>query len=165
MPPRARRRRGHIESLRSGSFRAIVYAGVDPLTRKPRYLKETTATYDQAEIALTGLLGQVDQNRHPKSDITVAQAVAQWLDVVRLEDTTRERYDDLIRLYIRPVLGDLVAGKLDAELLERFYARLQRCKALCNGRPKAGHICEPLSREPRSFERPGATRSGVFSSG
>ena len=90
-------------------------------------------------------MAQVDQNRHPKSDITVAQAVAQWLDVVRLEDTTRERYDDLIRLYIRPVLGDLVAGKLDAELLERFYARLQRCKALCNGRPKAGHTCEPLS--------------------
>jgi hypothetical protein len=145
MPPRARRRRGHIEPLRSGSFRAIGYAGVDPLTRKPRYLKETTATYDQAEIALTRLLGQVDQNRHPKSDITVSQAIAQWLDTARHEDTTRARYEDLIRLYIAATLGDLVAGKLDAEILERFYTRLQPCRALCDGRQRVGHVCRPLS--------------------
>lgn len=37
-----------------------------------------------------------------------------------LEDTTRERYDDLIRLYILPTLGDMLASKLDAELLERY---------------------------------------------
>ncbi|MDX6396551.1 MAG: hypothetical protein QOJ73_7614, partial [Streptosporangiaceae bacterium] len=30
----------------------------------------------------------------------------QWLDVTELEVTTRERYDDLIRLYILPPLGD-----------------------------------------------------------
>jgi hypothetical protein len=36
----------------------------------------------------------------------VRQAVAQWLEVVDLADTTRERYDDLIRLYVLPaVLG------------------------------------------------------------
>lgn len=145
MPPRARRRRGHIEPLRSGSFRAVVYAGIDPLTRKPRYLKETTATYDQAEIVLTRLLGQVDQNRHPKSAVTVSQAIAQWMDTARHEDTTRARYDDLIRIYIAPTLGDLVAGKLDAEVLERFYTRLQRCRSLCDGRGRAGHECRPLS--------------------
>lgn len=145
MPPRSRRRRGHIEPLPSGSFRAVVYAGVDPLTRKPRYLKETTATYDQAQIALTQLLGQVDQNRHPKSDVTVSQAIAQWLDTARHEDTTRARYDDLIRLYITPTLGHLQAGKLDAEILERLYARLQRCRGLCDGRPRPDHECSPLS--------------------
>jgi integrase len=31
--------RGHVEQLPSGSFRAVVYAGVDPLTRRPVYLK------------------------------------------------------------------------------------------------------------------------------
>jgi integrase len=36
-------------------------------------------------------------------------------------------------------------AKLDAELLERFYARLQRCRELCNGRPNTGHVCRPLS--------------------
>ena len=131
--------------LPSGSFQAIVYAGTDPLTGEERRLRETAPTYDQAELALTRLQSQVDEDRHPKSGITVGQAVAQWLDVVDLEDTTRERYEDLIRIYIRPTFGDMTAAKLDAELLERFYARLQRCRTLCNGRPSAGHDCRPLS--------------------
>lgn len=73
---------------------------------------------------------QVDENKQPKSKITVGQAIEQWLDVAALEPTTRERYDDLIRLYVLPTFGSMQAGKLDAELLERFYARLQRCREL-----------------------------------
>ena len=145
MPPRKRRSRGYIEQLPSGSHRAVVYAGTDPLTGKLRYLRETATSYAAAEKALTRLQGQVDEDRHPKSDITVRQAVAQWLEVAELEDTTRERYDDLIRLYVLPTLGDLQAAKLDAELLERFYARLHRCRSMCSGRARGGHVCRPLS--------------------
>jgi integrase len=122
-----------------------VYAGIDPLTGKRRYLLETAASNEAAKRALTKLQRQVDEDRHPKSAITVRQAITQWLEVVELEDTTRERYDDLIRLYILPTLGDMLASKLDAELLERFYARLHRCRELCSGRPRAGHTCRPLS--------------------
>jgi hypothetical protein len=75
----------------------------------------------------------------------VRQAIGQWLEVAKLADTTGERYDDLIRLYVLPTLGDMQAGKLDAELLERFYARLEKCRELCSGRPRAGHVCRPLS--------------------
>jgi hypothetical protein len=32
-----------------------VYAGIDPLTGRRRDLKETAATYDAAEVALTKL--------------------------------------------------------------------------------------------------------------
>ncbi len=145
MPPRRRRPRGHIRTLPSGSFQAIVYTGTDPLTGKERYLRETATTCDGAERALTRLQSQVDEGRHPKTAITVRQTLAQWLDVADLEDTTRERYDDLIRLYILPPLGNMLASKLDAELLERFYARLHRCRELCSGRPSAGHVCRPLS--------------------
>ena len=68
------------------------------------------------------------------------------MEVADLEVTTRERYEDLIRLYIVPTFGDLQAGRLEAELLERFYARLHRCKAMCGGRPPPrGHVCTPLS--------------------
>lgn len=38
----------------------------------------------------------------------------------------------------------MLAAKLDAELLERFYARLRRCNKLCSGRAK-DHDCRPLS--------------------
>jgi integrase len=143
--PKRHRPRGHIRELPSGSFQVIVYAGTDPLTKKPRYIRETLKTYGAAEVALTRVQGQVDQNRHPKTDITLGQAISRWLDVATLEDTTRDRYEGLVRLYIRPMLGDLAAGKLDAELLESFYARLQRCRDLCSGRRRAGHECRPLS--------------------
>ncbi|BBF99674.1 MULTISPECIES: tyrosine-type recombinase/integrase [Pseudonocardia] len=145
MPPQKRRSRGYIEELPSGSFRAEVFAGIDPLTGKKRKLRETCKTHAEAKKALTKLQRQVDENKQPKSSITVGQAVAQWLEVADLQPTTQERYDDLIRLYVLPTFGHLQAGKLDAELLERFYARLQRCRTLCTGRPRPGHECRPLS--------------------
>lgn len=145
MPPRRRRPRGHLEQLPSGSFRAKVYAGTDPITGKKRYLVETCKTEAEAQQAQTKMQRQVDENKQPKSKITVGQAIEQWLDVAALEPTTRERYDDLIRLYVLPTFGPMQAGKLDAELLERFYARLQRCRELCTGRARAGHVCKPLS--------------------
>jgi integrase len=145
VPPRRRRTRGYIETLPSGSFRAVVYAGADPLTGKPRYVRETVKSHSEAEKALTRLQGQVDEDRHPRGDVTVRQAVAQWLEVADLADTTRERYEDLIRLYVLPVLGDRPADKLDARVLEQLYARLQRCRDLCSGRRAAGHVCRPLS--------------------
>ena len=92
------RRRGYLEQLRSGSVRAVVFAGKDPLTGRLRYIRETCKTVDEAEAALTKLLRQVDQQQHPKSAITVREAVQQWLEVAELEVTTRERYEDLIRL-------------------------------------------------------------------
>ena len=143
--PSRRRRRGYIEELPSGHFRAVVYLGTDPLSGSLRYLRETTSSYDEAEVALTKLLRQVDENKHPKSAITVAEAIDQWLEVAKLEETTRDRYEDLIRLYIRPKFGTMQAGKIDAELLERLYAKLERCRELCTGRPPKGHVCRPLS--------------------
>jgi integrase len=140
-----RRPRGHIRELPSGSFQAIVYAGTDPMTHKPRYLRQSFKTYGDAEVALTRMQGQVDEDRHPKSNITVGQAIDQWLDVVDLAETTRDRYEDLIRIYIRPTIGDLPAAKADAELLERLYARLQRCREMCDGRSRRGHTCRPLA--------------------
>lgn len=124
MPPRKHRVRGHIEQLPSGSYRAVVYGGIDPLTRKRRQVRETVETYEAATKVLTRLQQQVDEDQHPKSKITVRQAIDQWMEVAALEDTTRERYECLITLYILPTFGDLPAAKLDAELLERLYARL-----------------------------------------
>lgn len=66
MPPRKRRPRGHIAQLPSGSWRAVVYAGVDPLTGKQRQLRDTATTYEAAEIALTKLQRQVDEDRRTR---------------------------------------------------------------------------------------------------
>jgi integrase len=45
--------------LPSGSYRAVVCSGTDPLTRKPRYLRETVKTHRDAEVAMTRLLRQL----------------------------------------------------------------------------------------------------------
>src|SRR5205823_830535 len=102
MPPLKHRPRGYIEHLPSGSYRVIVPIERDPLTGKRRRLRETCATPDQAKVALTKLQRQVDEGKHPKSAITVREALRLWLEVAKLGVTTREQYDDLIRLYINP---------------------------------------------------------------
>jgi hypothetical protein len=58
-----RRPRGHIETLPSGSYRAVVYTGVDPLTRRGHQLKETHASRDAAEKALTRMQHPLDTRR------------------------------------------------------------------------------------------------------
>jgi integrase len=96
MPSRSRLRRGYIEPLLSGSFRAVVFVGIDPLTRRRRYVRETRETRPEAEKELTRLQRDVDLNRQVKSAITVAEAIEQWMAVAELEETTRDRYEDLI---------------------------------------------------------------------
>src|SRR4029450_4738410 len=140
-----RGQRGHIEKHR-GKYRAIVSAGTDPPTGKRRFLKKACDTEKQAQVESTKLLNQVDEQRHPPAKILVRQLIQKWFDVEDHEDSTRERYVGLNRKYIDPVFGSMQAAKLDAELLETFYASLRKCRQLCaEKRVGAGHECRPLS--------------------
>lgn len=145
MSGRRKRSRGTIDQLPSGSYRVRVYAGVDPITGKPHYLRETHGDYAEAEKARTRLQNQVDERRHPRSNVTVTQVLDQWMEVADHADSTRERNGDLIRNYIEPNFGTMQANRLDAETLERFYARLLRCSELCSGRRTKSHECTPLA--------------------
>jgi len=140
--------RGHIEERPNGTFRAVVSAGVDPLSGQRRMLRQTAATKKLAEKALTDLLHQVDQQTHARSDITVGEAIEKWLVIKEPVHArrTRVRNRQLIRDYIEPRFGTMKAAKIDAELLENYYALLQTCKH--NGVRRtshADHVCEPLS--------------------
>jgi len=137
--------RGHIEERSNGTFRASVFAGRDPLTGRKRYLKQTHPTRKLAERALTKMQNEVDEQRHPRTAMTLARAIEQWLEVARHEASTRERNDQLIRLYIRPVLGGLQLTQVDAQMLERFYARLLRCRRLCEPTKPTCKTCAPLA--------------------
>jgi integrase len=142
----------------------LVYAGIDPVSKKRHYLVETvpagpTAARD-AEKVRTRLLNQVDERRNPRTRATLNQLLDRWLDVAELEETTRSGYVRKLDKHVRPVLGSLQVGRLDAETLESFYAVLRRCRDRCNGRPHrdhraAGphecdarckrHVCKPLA--------------------
>ena len=67
-PVRRGAARGEIERLPSGSLRVRVYVGIDPVTRKRRYLQETVPAGDtveaDAEATRSRLLREVDEQRH-----------------------------------------------------------------------------------------------------
>lgn len=75
---RRSRARGHLEERADGKFRAVVYAGKDSFTGNDRYLREQADTEKQAQKALTRLLNQVDEERQPRSAMTVRQALDKW---------------------------------------------------------------------------------------
>ncbi len=139
------RARGYIEQRASGQWRAVVYAGVDSITGQEHRLRESAPTKKAAQAALSRLQTEVDEKRHSRTGVTMGELLDQWMEVSRHEQSTRDRYADLIRVYLRPTFGSLAAGKVDAELLERFYGRLLRCRRLCSGAKRARHDCEPLA--------------------
>ncbi|HEX3307157.1 MAG TPA: hypothetical protein VHS32_12980, partial [Streptosporangiaceae bacterium] len=89
--------RGHIEQLPSGSFRVHVYAGTDPVTGKPRRLKQTCPDEASAAAALGKLLAQADGDHFPNREATVGQALAKYLEITDLEVSTWEAHQGYVR--------------------------------------------------------------------
>ena len=82
--PMATTARGHIEQLPSGSFRVHVYAGTDPVTGKPRRLKQTCPDEASAAAALGKLLAQADGDHFLNREATLGQALGKYLEVADL---------------------------------------------------------------------------------
>lgn len=107
--PPARRARGNVYWLPSGSARVTVYGGIDQLTGKRLQLRETVPaqatrreTEKAAEKVQTKLLNQVDERRSPKTEATVNELLDRWLDVIDVERKTRVGYVGKIEKHIRP---------------------------------------------------------------
>ncbi|MFF5479112.1 hypothetical protein ACFY5C_17445 [Streptomyces sp. NPDC012935] len=96
-----RRQRGSIRPNGAG-FQVRVYAGRDPLTKKDIYLHEQADTEVEAEKARTKLLHQVDENRHPKTQVTMSFLLDRWLGVAEHEETSHDRAEGIIRNYLKP---------------------------------------------------------------
>ncbi len=153
--------RGHVRK-RGASYQAIVYAGIDPVTKRQRYLRETARTQREAERALTRLLSQVDEQRTPNTSATVGYLLDRWLEVAQLELTTRSVYEAYIRRHVRPALGSVPLRKLSVDVLDRFYLRLAqhggRCRR-CVTRVAKG--LPPLRDGERYAPKPGAEATAV----
>lgn len=157
--------RGNFETLASGAIRVRVYAGIDPLTGRVHYLKETVPAgpnvTKEAEKTRTRLLNQVDEGRNPRTKATVDQLMDRYLELLDVDVNTRRGYEGYIRNHIRPLLGKLPVGRLNGETFDSFYSILRTCRAHCGGRKyiehrKSGphectdkchpHKCSPLSQ-------------------
>jgi integrase len=130
-----RRRRRNIRE-RGGSRQVRVYAGIDPVTNKPRHLAGTIKGTDRpahrrAEKAMTRLQAQVDKQRSPETSTSLGEALDEWLRVNEIEDTTRHTYVGYIERTIKLAIGTVAIDKLSARTLETLYRELRRCRMRC----------------------------------
>ena len=143
--------KGHVEQLPSESWRARVYAGVDPITQREIRLKATAKTEQQAYIELGRLLKQASEGRTPESDATMAKLLDQYAAIAPWDVSTRQTNEGFIRRTIKPALGHLEMRKVRGPILDQLYARLKCCGDLtCTGRPFTEHRNIPaLAINPR----------------
>ena len=147
-PPVRRGAQGSVTRLPSGSLRVKVYAGLHPVTGRPRYIGETVAAgplaREQAEEACRRLLGQVRRGRRLHSHATVNDLLTRHLAMSRVGERSRRSHLLMAAKHLRPFIGDLPLRAVTAEKLEHLYAELLRCRDHCPPRPEAGHRCRPL---------------------
>lgn len=152
------RRRGQVETLPSGALRVTANSGIDPLSGRRMYLRETVPAGPraaaEAEKVRTRLFNQVDEKRNPRTRATVNQLIDRWLEVIDVEASTKQGYVRKIGKHISPTLGTMQVGRLDAEILDSFYAQLRKCRDHCGGRKyvqhrTAGvHVCDEHGGPP-----------------
>jgi integrase len=134
---------GNIELLPSGSLRARVYAGIDPVSKKRHYLTELIPAgpkaQAQADASLDRLVSQVREQRHPRTRATVDQLITRYLDQFDGAPSTLDHYRGYVRNHISPFIGHIPVGSLDADTLDAFYAELRRCRRHCSGRRPIQH--------------------------
>jgi hypothetical protein len=70
-------------------LQVLVYAGVDPLTGQRLYLSESTTDEAEAQRILNKFRVQVDEQRNARTRGVFRVAIAEWLKVHELEETTR----------------------------------------------------------------------------
>jgi integrase len=143
--------KGCVEQLPSGSWRARVYAGIDPITKREIRLKATAKTEQQAHIELGRLLKEASEGRTPESDATVAKLLDEYAPIAPWDVSTRQTNEGFIRRTIKPALGPMRVRKVRGPILDKLYAELKRCGDLsCTGRPFIEHRNVPvLTINPR----------------
>lgn len=145
--------------VRGGSLQVRVFAGVDPVTARDRYLSETVRGTDraarrEADKVLARLQAQVDGQRSAQSTVSLEYAINEWLSTVEIEDSTRDTYVGYVERTIRPALGQVPISRISTRMLETLYAELRRCRARCGGRSfvvhqvEGQHDCDPSGCHP-----------------
>ena len=110
------RARGGIDELPSGAIRVRVYAGIDPLTRKRMHLTDVIPAgpkaWDEAEAARARFVQEVAERRSPRTNATLDELLARYLDQLGGSPGTRKLYRGHVRNHISPCLGhqDLPVG-------------------------------------------------------
>lgn len=137
-----------------------IHAGIDPVTKKRHRLEQIVPAGPkaaaQAEKVRTKLLAELDAGRQPRTSASVAQLMERYLEIARVEPSTRQGYEGLVRNHIVPLLGEQQVGRVRGEVLDSFYAELRRCRVHCrrgravvDHRTRVEHECDERCRPHR----------------
>lgn len=96
---------------------------------------------EEAQAALSDALKKKAQNKKFQGQVpTVAAYAGQWFAALRLEASTAQGYEKIIRNHINPALGDIRLDKLTATRIGRHYRELEQ-----SGRRDKRGYGKPLS--------------------
>ena len=132
-----------------------MYAGTDPLTRRPIRLRATAKTEIQARIELGKLLEKARDGRSPEAGVTMAKLLDEYAPIAQWDVSTRQTNEGFIRRTLKPAIGHLKIRQVNGEILDKLYARLTRCRDLsCTGHPFTEHRHMPVLNIDPADTRP-----------
>ncbi|HLV54783.1 MAG TPA: hypothetical protein VKY71_04330, partial [Actinotalea caeni] len=131
-------RRKHGE----GSIYAYTYAGVrkyriqwyeradpeDPDAPLRRRSKGGFPTAKSASVGLREKLSSLDRGEATstaRAGITVAEFLDEWVEGHRVGESTKSGYRRLIRLHVKPYIGEVELAKLTSTRLAALYRKLE----------------------------------------
>jgi integrase len=128
-----------------------------------RHAKTFRGTLTEARKEMRGLVGAVDTGEHvDPTRLTLGQWIDQWITAgapgrkkKRVSDRTLERYADLLRVHVGPVLGERRLQGLQATEIDALYADLAEAKAIS---PRTQHHVHTVFSSALST----ATRKGLL---
>jgi integrase len=120
--------KGHVRERSPGHW-AIVIDLNDPTTgRRRRKWHSFKGTKREAQVECARLITEMDAGAYVEHD---RKSLNQFLDswerdwmATKVSPKTAERYSELLRLHVRPALGDKRMQAIRAEDLNRLYAQL-----------------------------------------
>ena len=107
--------KGGIRQRSPGTWELNIYLGRDPQGKAQRKWVTVRGTKAQAQRRLRELLVDLDRGIQPPERILLKDWLDRWMAdhiIPNRRQATRERYEGIIRRYLKPNLGNLELGKV-----------------------------------------------------
>lgn len=128
--------RRNVASVRTnpktGSKTVLAYAGINPRTKRPRYVSTTlpsTATDAEIDEAKERMDAKAATSKGDVHLMTIQTVVEYYLDISELGDMAKSSlssYRSYTRCHINPRIGSVPFEKADAKLFSGFFYDLRR---------------------------------------
>lgn len=120
---------GQILPKGKGKWLVRVFRGRDPNTGKKKYFnKQVSGNKKDAQTYLNKVLREIDQGSFvDPSPITLDEYLNKWLEAAarpRLAPNTFEHYEDILKRYVRPALGNHKLSKLTGLDVQSLYSEM-----------------------------------------